>query len=171
MGSTRERILQHIHKNPGITFRKLVNELGMGIGNVQYHLHVLEKRGLIVSKRMGGKRYLFPKNFEKKYEPLLRAISTETQRKILILLSEGEKNQSEISSILKLSPATINYHMKRLEKLGLIKRNRRGREVVYHPNFDIETLVRVISEYRPGLWDKLADKLIDLMIEIQGEEG
>ncbi|WP_456321609.1 winged helix-turn-helix transcriptional regulator [Palaeococcus sp. (in: euryarchaeotes)] len=170
MGSTREQILQYISINPGITFRRLVDELGMGIGNVQYHLHVLEKRGLIVSKKMGGKRYLFPKNFEGKYEPLLRAISTETQRKILLLLSEGEKNQSEISSTLKLSPATINYHTKQMEKLGLIKRNRRGREVIYQPNFDIETLVRVISEYRPKLWDKLADKLIDMMVEIKGEE-
>ncbi|AIF70315.1 hypothetical protein PAP_09700 [Palaeococcus pacificus DY20341] len=170
MTSTREHILQYIKENPGITFRRLVEDLNLGIGTVQYHLSVLEKENLIISKKIGGKRYIFPKEFEKEYEPLIRAISTSTQRKILLLLSEGKKNQSEIASLLKLSQATVNYHMNQLEELNLIKKNRRGRQVIYEANFDVETLVRVISEYRPKLWDKLADRLIDLMLEIKGEE-
>ncbi len=166
----REEILQYIYKNPGITFRRLAEELGIGIGNLQYHLYQLEKENKIVSKKLGGKRYIFPKEFEKEYEPLLIAISNETQRKILLLLAEREMNQREIAEKLRLTQATINYHMNVLNKLGLIDRRKQGRNVVYSLKCDIEVIVRVISEYRPKLWDKLADKLIDLMLTLKGGE-
>ncbi|NJE09047.1 metalloregulator ArsR/SmtB family transcription factor [Thermococcus sp. M39] len=166
----REEILQYIRQNPGITFRRLADELGIGIGNLQYHLHQLEKEGLIFSKKLGGKRYIFPKEFEKKYEPLLIAISNETQRKILLLLAERDMNQREIAKRLKLTQATINYHMNTLSKLGLIEKRKEGRNVVYSLKCDIEVIIRVISEYRPKLWDKLADRLIDLMLTLKGGE-
>ncbi|WP_457754655.1 winged helix-turn-helix transcriptional regulator [Thermococcus sp.] len=166
----REEILKYIYKNPGITFRRLAEELGIGIGNLQYHLYQLEKENKIVSKKLGGKRYIFPKEFEKEYEPLLIAISNETQRKILLLLAEREMNQRKIAEKLRLTQATINYHMNVLNKLGLIDRRKQGRNVVYSLKCDIEVIVRVISEYRPKLWDKLADKLIDLMLTLKGGE-
>ncbi|WP_232054747.1 winged helix-turn-helix domain-containing protein [Thermococcus sp. 2319x1] len=48
------------------------------------------------------------------------AISNESQRKILLLLAEGDKNQSEIAEKLNLTPSTIVSHTKRLERLGII---------------------------------------------------
>ncbi|WP_232054827.1 winged helix-turn-helix transcriptional regulator [Thermococcus sp. 2319x1] len=63
--STRERILDYVTKNPGITFRKLAQELNIGIGNLQYHLRHLEKEGKIISKRLGGKNTSSPRVLKK----------------------------------------------------------------------------------------------------------
>ncbi|MCA6214604.1 MAG: hypothetical protein PWQ32_1288 [Thermococcaceae archaeon] len=168
--STRERILEYVTKNPGITFRKLAQELNIGLGNLQYHLWHLEKEGKITSKRLGGKKYFFPPGFEEEYRRLMIAISNESQRKILLLLAEGDKNQSEIAEKLNLTPSTIVYHTKRLERLGIITKIKDGKNTVYSLNCDVNVLVRIIKEYKPKIWDKLADKLIDLTLAFRGEE-
>lgn len=168
---TRESIAEHIRRKPGITFRQLARELGLGIGTVQYHLYHLEKEGRIVSFRANRKRYLFPNDFNEKYEALMAAISTATQRKILLLISKGQTNLNDIASSLGLTPATISYHMKRLEKLGLVERHRHGKYVVFKPAFDVDVLLRLLQEYRPKIWDELADKLVDLVLNLKGEGG
>ncbi|KPU63333.1 regulatory protein [Thermococcus sp. EP1] len=168
--TSRERVLEHITKNPGITFRKLAQELEMGIGNLQYHLRHLEREKKIVAKKLGGRKYIFPADFSESYKPLMIAISNESQRKILILLAEDEKNQHELAEKLNLTPSTINYHMERLEALGLVRKIKHGKNVIYQPNYDKDVLIRIIREYKPKIWDRLADKLIDLTLTFRGEE-
>lgn len=159
----RNEILNYIRNRPGVTFRELARELKLGIGDLQYHLGKLEKEGKVFSRKVGRRRYIFPVGFEEEAQRLLMAISTETRRKILLLLMEGEMNQGEIAEKLGVSQPTISYHMRELEKLGVVKARREGKSVVYSINYDPETLVRLIKEYRPGLWERLADSLIDLL--------
>ena len=159
----RNEILNYIRNRPGVTFRELARELKLGIGDLQYHLGKLEKEGKVFSRKVGRRRYIFPAGFEEEAQRLLMAISTETRRKILLLLMEGEMNQGEIAEKLGVSQPTISYHMRELEKLGVVKARREGKSVVYSINYDPETLVRLIKEYRPGLWERLADSLIDLL--------
>ena len=166
--STREKILEYITKNPGVTFRRLAQELNIGIGNLQYHLRHLEKERKIISKKLGGKRYFFSADFEEEYKRLMIAISNESQRKILLLLAEGDKNQSEIAERLSLTPSTIIYHTKRLERLRIITKIKDGKNTVYSLNCDVDVLVHIIREYKPKIWDKLADKLIDLTLTFKG---
>ncbi len=159
----RNEILNYIRNRPGVTFRELARELKLGIGDLQYHLGKLEKEGKVFSRKVGRRRYIFPAGFEEEAQRLLMAISTETRRKILLLLMEGEMNQGEIAEKLGVSQPTISYHMRELEKLGVVKARREGKSVVYSINYDPGTLVRLIKEYRPGLWERLADSLIDLL--------
>ncbi|WP_297062232.1 metalloregulator ArsR/SmtB family transcription factor [Thermococcus sp.] len=166
----RNEILNYIRNRPGVTFRELARELKLGIGDLQYHLGKLEKEGKVFSRKVGRRRYIFPAGFEEEAQRLLMAISTETRRKILLLLMEGEMNQGEIAEKLGVSQPTISYHMRELEKLGVVKAWREGKSVVYSINYNPETLVRLIREYRPGLWERLADSLIDLLAGIgEGE--
>ncbi|WP_461865700.1 hypothetical protein [Thermococcus sp.] len=81
-----KRVLEYI---TGITFRKLADGLNLGIGDLQYHLY---KRRYIF-KENGGRRYLFPRDMEGEYQRLSIAISTETRRKIMLLLTSGEKSE------------------------------------------------------------------------------
>lgn len=166
---TRDAIMEHIRRKPGITFRQLARELGLGIGTVQYHLHRLEREGKVVSFRANRKRYLFPNDFNENYEALMTAISNSTQRRILLLIAEEERTLSDIASALGLTPATISYHMKRLEKLGLVERRPCGKYVAFRPAFDVDTLLRLLKEYRPKIWDELADRLVDLVLNLKGE--
>lgn len=166
----RDEILNAIRAEPGITFRGLVRKLGLGIGDLQYQLRKLEEEGEVFSRRMGRRRYLFPRDFEEEAQRLLIAISTDTRRKILLKLIEGPTDQKGLSDALGVSQPTVSYHMNELMKLGIVEAERRGRNVVYRLACDPETIVRMIREYRPGLLEKLADGLIDLLAGVGGEE-
>ncbi|ACJ16945.1 hypothetical protein TON_1455 [Thermococcus onnurineus NA1] len=166
----RNEILHRIQSKPGITFRELARELGVGIGDLQYHLYRLEKEGRIFSKKLGKRRYIFPRGFEKEYQKLVIAISTETRRKILLLLMEGPMGQSEIAKRLNLSQPTVSYHMGELVKLGIVEARREGKNVIYTLTYDPAIIARVIRDYRPSLWEKLADSLIDLLTSVGDEE-
>lgn len=162
----RNEILQYIENRPGVTFRELARELGVGIGDLQYHLHRLEKEGKVFSRKIGKKRYIFPKGFKKEYEKLIIAISTETRRKILLLLMKGPKGQSEIAKRLRLSQPTVSYHMDELVKLRIVSARKEGKNVTYTLSYDPSVMARVIRDYRPSLWEKLADNLIDLLTSV-----
>ncbi len=159
----RNEILNLITKKPGITFRGLARELGIGIGDLQYHLRKLEKEGAVFSRKIGKRRYIFPKGFEEEAQRLIIAISTESRRRILLLLMNGPLSQKEISEALGLSQPTVSYHVGELQKLGIITAEGRGRSVIYSLNYDPETIARIIMEYRPSVWEGLADSLIDFL--------
>ena len=166
----RSEILHHIQGKPGITFRELARELGIGIGDLQYHLYRLEKEGKVFSRKIGKRRYLFPADFEEKAQRLLIAISTETRRRILLLLMEGPLTQSEIAKRLGLSQPTVSYHIGELVKLGIVDARKEGKSVTYNLSYDPRIIARVIREYRPSLWEKLADNLIDMLTGMGDEE-
>ncbi|NJE04011.1 metalloregulator ArsR/SmtB family transcription factor [Thermococcus sp. MV11] len=166
----RNEILHAIEVKPGITFRELARELGIGIGDLQYHLRRLEKEGRIFSRKVGKRRYLFPRGFEEEAQRLLIAISTETRRRILLLLLEGQRNQKDVAEKLNLSQPTVSYHMGELVKLGIVRARKDGKSVIYSLSYDPEVIARVIRDYRPGLWEKLADNLIDLLAGMGEEE-
>ncbi len=166
----RNEILEAIKNKPGITFRGLARELGVGIGDLQYHLRKLEREGKVFSRKVGKRRYLFPQGFEEEAQKLLIAISTESRRKILLLLVRGPLSQGEIAASLGLSQPTVSYHMGELKKLGIVNAEERGRSLIYSLNYDPETIARVIKEYRPSIWENLADNLIDFLTGIGDEK-
>jgi len=166
----RDEILNAIRAEPGITFRELARKLGLGLGDLQYHLRKLEDEGEIFSRRVGKRRYIFPQGLEEDAQKLLIAISTETRRKILLRLMEGPLDQKTLSRAVGVSQPTVSYHMGELVKLGIVEAERRGRNVVYRLSYDPEVVARLIREYRPGMLERLADGLIDLLTGIGGED-
>jgi DNA-binding transcriptional ArsR family regulator len=55
----------------------------------------------------------------------------ETTRKIAYCIAEGTKTAKEISQKLKLPLRTVQYHVKKLKKAGIIQNNRRGNVPFY----------------------------------------
>jgi len=45
-----------------------------------------------------------------------------------------------------------------------------GKSVTYNLSHDPRIIARVIREYRPSLWEKLADNLIDMLTGMGDEE-
>jgi DNA-binding transcriptional ArsR family regulator len=55
-----------------------------------------------------------------------------SRRKIFeFLYLEGDKTVGEITKKLKLKQPTVSYHLKMMEKEGLLKAKKKGREVYY----------------------------------------
>ena len=57
--ATRRRILRYLGDHPGVHFRGLLRDLGVGSGSLSYHLYVLEREGFVVPRRDGMYRRFF----------------------------------------------------------------------------------------------------------------
>ncbi|PMQ00832.1 MAG: transcriptional regulator [Dictyoglomus sp. NZ13-RE01] len=65
---------------------------------------------------------------------VFKALSDETRRKILKLLSERDMTAGEIAEKFEKSWATISHHLDVLKQAGLITDERRGKYIVYSLN-------------------------------------
>lgn len=61
-------------------------------------------------------------------------IGTKTRTKIIEELKKGPQKVSSIEKKFSLSQPTISYHLKVLEKEGIVLSKKRGREVYYSLN-------------------------------------
>ncbi|BAL80254.1 autorepressor SdpR family transcription factor [Caldisericum exile] len=65
---------------------------------------------------------------------IFKALSDETRRKILMMLSEKDLTAGQIASAFNQTWPTISRHLKILESTGLITSERKGRNIVYSLN-------------------------------------
>jgi DNA-binding transcriptional ArsR family regulator len=66
-------------------------------------------------------------------EKMLKVLSSETRRNMIKELSNGYRNPSDLSKILKKSKSTVVEHLKKLEDAGLVsKSSKDGRKWVFY---------------------------------------
>ncbi len=68
---------------------------------------------------------------------LFKALSDNTRREILHMLTKGDLTAGEIAAKFKLSKATISHHLGVLKEAELILNQRRGNYIVYSLNTTI----------------------------------
>lgn len=66
-----------------------------------------------------------------------KALADPTRRKILELLSEGDKNAGEIADYFNISKPSISHHLSILKSAGLIMDERQGQNIVYSLNLTV----------------------------------
>ncbi|MBI2078521.1 MAG: helix-turn-helix domain-containing protein [Euryarchaeota archaeon] len=144
----RRRILQRIHDLPGIHLRRLGRELGLAIGTVEPHLHLLEQYGLVLSHLEGKRRSYYAKEQVRPEDlPLLHHLRHRTWRKLLVdLLAEPGLTFSALSKRLPCRPSTVAYHLERLVRAGLVARTAVGRNAFYEVA-DTARMERLLSLY------------------------
>lgn len=64
----------------------------------------------------------------------LRLIGESTRAKIIQQLRKKPKKAGKIEAYFSLTQPTISYHLKVLEKMGIVLSNKRGREIYYFLN-------------------------------------
>ncbi|UCF07368.1 MAG: winged helix-turn-helix transcriptional regulator [Thermoplasmata archaeon] len=128
----RGKIHGYILANPGEHYNSIRKALDIPNGCFTYHLRVLEREGLIKSKRDGIYRRFYP------YGALIpdngnNPRVSDTQKIIIdnIRASPGI-SQKEIALLLGASRSTINYHINKLSKEGIVRVERRGMGVRYY---------------------------------------
>lgn len=166
------RILLFIQEHPGCHLRRVRNEMGISMGTAQYHLARLEKAGKVTSNRHGLFRYYFPIGvFQDNEQSLLEILSHETARDILIFIIE-QKNptQSDIADRIGVSAASVNWHTRRLSELGIIAESREGKYKKYQVRVDPKSLMLLMKNYYPSLWDRWSNRLAELFLTLSREE-
>ena len=69
----------------------------------------------------------------KEDEELLKTLTSDTRRDIVKTLSEGDRNPSDLSRLLKKSKSTIVEHLEKLINAGLVEKNERpGHKWVFY---------------------------------------
>jgi len=123
----------YIEANPGVHYTEIMKSLDLSNGTLSYHLSVLEKQKLIISKREGLYKLFYPRPRKKEDETAIKprffstGISLENfkpsiiQEKIIKTIEEFQGiSQIEIAEMLGLTKQSINYHIKKLRRAGII---------------------------------------------------
>lgn len=166
------RVLEHIQNSPGCHLRQIKRELDLAMGTLQYHLNLLEKQGKITSERQNLHKYYFPVGmFGQNERDILKILNQETAREILLAILERKNpSQTDIASFLQISSPSVNWHIKRLEELNLIKEIRDGKFKRYVFDVDTRHIVALIKNYHPNIWNKWSNRLAEMFLTLSMEE-
>jgi DNA-binding transcriptional ArsR family regulator len=148
----RKDIYAYITEHPGEHLANITKRFDLSSSSTRYHLSVLEGMDKIVSHKNGKyKRYYVNKNGYSKYtngngyKPIMSALKNGTTRSIVkFLISNPESNQKRVSRALSIHPSTVNWHAKRLRDAEIITKHKKGKEIVYSLNHDVQ-LSKVIG--------------------------
>jgi predicted transcriptional regulator len=169
--SPTDKILQYIRENPGCHFRKVKAELELAMGTAQYQLERLEKAGRISSVRRGLYRYYFPAGMLHDEKDILQILSQETAREILMfIIEQGNPTHTEIAAKIVISPASVNWHIRRLIELDLITEEKDGKYKRYLLRGDSRPVIALLRSYYPTIWDKWSNRLAEMFLSLSRDE-
>jgi predicted transcriptional regulator len=138
--------------------------MGLTIGNLQYHLHYLEKHNLIFQLKDGEYVRYFLK--ERKTDEHGRNIPCVLRksgcRHILInLLQNPGMNNKELSEAIGLSPSTISWHLNKLLDAGILKKEKEGRMSNFTVKYP-ELVAELLISYKESFLDSILDNFIEM---------
>jgi|SRR6476469_3559392 predicted transcriptional regulator len=171
ISNNRSRIYEYIKNHPGTHLRKLSKNLVIAMGDTQHHLGVLDKLGLIKSRRKGMyKVYYTVSILRKRDEDILAVLQQETPRDIILHLVENPgSTQGEISKYMRLTAPTINWHMSNLINAHLVTSYKDGRYVKYFIEGNVNDIVGLLKLYYPTVWSKLSDRLAEIFLDLASD--
>jgi predicted transcriptional regulator len=169
-GDLSVMMLELIKSNPGCHLRKIQKNMNISMGTTQYHLDKLEKMGRITSNRSGIHKHYFPVGlFAENEKEILQVLSQETPREIIMIIIERQApTQTEIMSVVKISKASANWHLKRLLSVKLIIEIKDGKYKHYRI-VDMKTskyVVTLMQNYYPSIWNNWSNRLIEIFLSL-----
>ncbi len=120
---SRREIYNFILKNPGIHLREISRQNNIPKTTLRHHLKYLNKQGLITVKSENRfKRYYATNKLGTKEKEILDLLRQEVPHNILLYMTFYIIcSEKELSEALGKHPATIDFHLKKLKNLGIIK--------------------------------------------------
>jgi len=150
-------ILDFIKKNPGIHARaeKVEEELNITRTPFLKHLMTLERFKLIRSKKIGKSLHYFIADVPEDYDKY-RVIFTNPMIPKIIeeIFKKEEVSISKIGEILDVYSGTVQYHLKKLKELDLIKSKKNKKNLKIHL-INIELLKKYNNFFKEPDFSKL----------------
>ena len=85
-----------------------------------------------------------------KQQEVFRALADPTRRAILKRLQRGAASAGAIGAAFAMTAATLSHHFGILKQAGLVRTERRGRNIVYSLNTSVlEDLTRIMLDVVP----------------------
>jgi len=154
----RGRLYGFIESNPGIHLSALTRLSNLGNNQATYHLDILEKEGIIWSRKEGRLLVFFADTVSKKSKiisPLLdiNFSKNSIKKSILMYLNQAElmnltgPNGSELAKEIGVSSQVLSYHIRSLINWEMVERKRTGmRSSLYITELGIEALTKDVDE-------------------------
>lgn len=156
----RKKLIDIIRNKPGIHFREILREADIAMGEMEYHLHVLEKME-IISKVTNTyyTRYYPAYELGTEDKKIMSILRQEVLREILLfIIQEESPSHGEISKEFKLVKSTASFYIDKLLKFGLIEREKSGRQVTYKVK-EPEKILRLILIYKKGFGEEIVRRV------------
>ncbi len=115
----RGRIYQHILENPGTSFSRIIQFVGVGNGTGSYHLQILEANGLIKSMKKGKGKFFFISGVTYPYK-LQSKLSLTEMETLRVLVTEGTLFITQIAAKINRSIQTASVSVRSLEKKNFV---------------------------------------------------
>lgn len=161
---TRRRIYELIRDTPGVHMRELERRMGLMIGNLQYHLHYLEKHNLIFQLKDEEyvRYFLKERKTDERERNILCFLRRSSCRHILInLLQNPGMNNKELSESVGLSPSTISWHLNKLLNAGILEKEKEGRMSNFTVKYP-ELVAELLISYKESFLDSILDSFIEM---------
>ena len=156
--STRQIIFEFVRDSPGTHLRGVQQALGLPLGTVEYHLRELVRLELVTEREDGiYRRYYVAGQMGGLDRELIGALRQEIPRRIVmhLLLNPG-LNFGQVREAFSISGSTLHYHLKKLEKRGILSRRREGRET-YFTVLNEREVAKVLLAHKKSFGDDLLD--------------
>ncbi|RLF66310.1 MAG: hypothetical protein DRN57_07350 [Thermoplasmata archaeon] len=156
----RKRITEYIRRNPGVHFRQISRDMNLALGQLDFHLNALVKGDVLIKDvSTGNSRYYVRDRFSRDERRIMSQLRREIPRGIVIFLLENpDSTPHDILEAFTFTHATLSYHLKRLEKSGVITAEQRGRRRFYRVK-DRDMVEMLLVMYRPSLLDTIVDSI------------
>lgn len=124
----RGQIYGYIMAYPGENYSSIKKAMGVENGTLTHHLYILEREGFVTSRVDGRNKRFYPAGMTR----VKKAKASMIQKAILKMIRQGPNlTQTEIAEALGTSKQVVNYHIKSLEKIGLLSVAKNGSHLEY----------------------------------------
>jgi len=171
MTETRQRIALQVRRTPGIHFNELTRELDLAPGQVQYHLHKLERADNIVEECLYGRTHYYTPDYESWERGALAVLRRETARDILVfLMANGSSAPSAVADGVDIARSTLEWHLDHLVEQDLVEKQRDTRNRVTLVLARPEETARMLRLVEPSIADRLVDRFTRLVDGLLADE-
>jgi predicted transcriptional regulator len=124
----RGQIYGYIMAYPGENYSSIKKAMGVENGTLTHHLYILEREGFVSSRVDGRNKRFYPAGVTREKKTKASMI----QKAILKMIRQGpDLTQTEIAEALGTSKQVVNYHIKSLQKIGLLSVAKNGSHLEY----------------------------------------
>jgi predicted transcriptional regulator len=164
---TRKRIYSLIESTPGVHFREISRRLEIPMGVVEYHLHFLLKKDMIIARKEGRyKRYYTEGKVGSRDKRVLAFLRKDVPRKILMyLMLEPGSRHRDLKDELKISGSTLTFHLKKMIKKEVVKEEESDGSKRFYV-VDPEAVSRTLISYKRSFMDDLVDSFTETWMEM-----
>ncbi|MFH1102017.1 MAG: ArsR family transcriptional regulator [Methanobacteriota archaeon] len=163
----RRQIYQHIVKYPGLHKRELVRHTTIAYSTLDYHLHNLLRRNLIIAEEdQGFTRYYATGKIGIKDKKIINILRQSVPREIILyLLLHPSATHESLRNHLHLAPSTTSYHLKKLTTLQIISSTPVKKESAYTVN-DPEYIIDLLVTFKQIFLSNAVDQFVRTIVDI-----